>query len=99
MKKTLLAVLLLPVFSNAQVIPAFTIPDTVCVNSPVPITNISTGASPYYWNFCVASISASPTATNLGNVSGALSQPVFMDYVFANNQYYGFLINHYPGAL
>lgn len=81
------------------VLPSFTTPDTVCVNTPVKITNTSSGASSYYWNFCVADLNAPPSGQNLGNVDNNLSQPVFMDYVFYNNRYYGFLINHYPGAL
>ncbi|HSC38667.1 MAG TPA: hypothetical protein VLD19_12370, partial [Chitinophagaceae bacterium] len=99
MKKTLLAVLLLPVFSNAQVIPAFTTPDTVCVNDPVPITNTSTGASTYYWNFCVGDVNKPPVGTNLGNIGGAMTSPVYMDYVFDNGNYYGFVTDNYTGKL
>lgn len=36
---------------------SFTVPDTVCVNEPVTITNTSIGATNYYWIFCVADIS------------------------------------------
>ena len=78
---------------------AFTTPDTVCVNTPVNITNTSTNASTYYWNFCVADINQPPVGTNIGNPGGLLSQPVFMDYAKYNNNYYGFLINHFPGKL
>lgn len=81
------------------VIPDFEIPDTVCVNTPVNITNTTTGATSHYWNFCVADINQAPVGTNLGNIGGLLSQPVFMDYVFYNGNYYGFSINHYPGKL
>lgn len=82
----------------ASVVPAFITPDTVCVNTPVPITNTSTGASNYYWNFCVASIDDVPTATNIGN-PGQLTMPVFIDYAFYNGNYYGFLIDYNPGKL
>ena len=78
---------------------AFSTPDTVCIKDPVTITNSSIGASSYYWNFCVADINATPTGTNLGNINGLLSVPVFMDYAFYNGNYYGFLINYYPGNL
>jgi gliding motility-associated-like protein len=77
----------------------FDIPSSVCVNTPVTITNTSQNASSYYWNFCVADINQAPIGQNLGNPDGNLSQPVFMDYVLFNNNYYGFLINHYPGKL
>lgn len=83
----------------AEATPGFIIPDTVCVNIPVNISNISLNATSYYWNFCVADINQTPDGTNLGNIDGLLSQPVYMDYVFYNGNYYGFLINHYPGKL
>ena len=76
----------------------FTTADTVCVGTPVNITNTSTGASSYYWNFCVADINQPPAATNIGNIGG-LTQPVFMDYAFYNNNYYGFVTNYNSGRL
>lgn len=78
---------------------SFAAPDTVCVNSPVSITNTSTGASSYYWNFCVADVNATPMATNLGNPGGYFSQPVFMDIAEDNGNYYGFVVNHVPGGI
>jgi gliding motility-associated-like protein len=85
--------------SLSQAVASFTTPDTVCITNPVAITNTSSGASSYYWNFCVADITSTPVGTNLGNISGNLTWPVFMDYVFVNNNYYGFLVNHMPGGL
>jgi gliding motility-associated-like protein len=83
----------------ASVVASFSAPDTVCVTNPVNITNTTSGATSYFWNFCVADISQPPLGTNLGNISNNLSQPVFMDYVFVNNNYYGFVVNHLPGGL
>jgi gliding motility-associated-like protein len=83
----------------APVIPRFTTKDTVCVNTPVAITNTSSGASSYYWNFCVADLNTAPVGENIGNTGSNLSQPVFMDYAFDKGNYYGFVINHYPGGL
>ena len=77
----------------------FTVPDTVCVNSAVAITNISTGASNYFWNFCTADLNQPPTGTNLGNVGGTLSLPVFSDFTQYNGNYYVFVANNYPGRL
>lgn len=77
----------------------FTAPDTVCINKPVTITNTSVGASSYFWNFCVADIDKAPVANNIGNPSGRLANPVFMDYAFANGNYYGFTTNFEPGGL
>ena len=72
-----------PVSSPAPVT-SFTAPDTVCLNSPVNIQNTSQGATNYYWNFCTANINQPPIGTNLGNVGGLLSKPVYIDYVFTN---------------
>lgn len=89
-----------PLAGPPSVTADFSIPDTVCVNSPVHIINHSTNASTYFWNFCSANLTvASPVGTNLGNISGLLSQPVFMDFVFDGTNYYGFLMNHHPGGL
>jgi len=78
---------------------SFTAPDTVCVNSPVNITNTSANATTNYWNFCVADINAPPVGTNLGNVGGLLNRPVYIDYVFEGGNYYGFLTNNTPQKL
>lgn len=45
----------------------FTMPDTICINTPLQITNIAVGASSYYWNFCVACTNGGPV--NCANVS------------------------------
>lgn|GEM_PF-470672 len=86
-------------FSQATTVAGFSTPDTVCITNPVNITNTTVGASSNFWNFCVADINQAPTGVNLGNVGGNLSAPVFMDYVFDNNNYYGFSINFNPGNL
>ena len=77
----------------------FTIPDTVCVNTPVTITNTSINATTSYWNFCVANINSTPGGTNLGNIGNQFQLPVFIDYVQYNGNWYGFLTNNTPGKL
>jgi gliding motility-associated-like protein len=84
---------------QVTVTPAFTAPDTVCVNNPVNITNTTVGASSYFWNFCVADVNTTPTAVNLGNPGSFLSQPVFVDMAEQNGNYYGFVVNHFPGGI
>lgn len=79
--------------------PGFTMPATVCPNVPVNIKNTSTGGTSFFWSFCDADPNTVPEAVNLGNINGLLSQPVFLDVVSENGKYYGFLVNHYPGAL
>src|SRR5882762_5675316 len=80
-------------------IPSFTMPDTVCVGNKVKITNTSAGGTDFYWNFCVADINSNPVASNLGNIGGLLSFPVFIDIVSENGKFYGFLTNWSPSGL
>ncbi|RYY90216.1 MAG: T9SS type B sorting domain-containing protein [Chitinophagaceae bacterium] len=75
----------------------FTAPDTVCVNAPVTITNTSTNASTYTWNFCVANAATVPQGTNLG--THGFGTPVFMDYALDGNTYYGFVTNNVSASL
>lgn len=78
----------------------FTIPDTVCVNTSVSIKNTTTGGSNFYWSFCDPDLNVVPEAINIGNTGGLLSLPVFMDLAQDNNgNYYGFVVNNYPGKL
>lgn len=78
---------------------SFTAPDTVCVNTSVKITNTTKGATNYYWNFCEPDINSNPTAVNIGNPGGYLSQPVFSDLAEYNGNYYAFVVNYQPGGL
>lgn len=96
----LLAVLLLTTFPTFSQTAIFEAPDTVCVNTPVQVSNVL-NASSYYWNFCVSNVVNSlPTGVNLGNFGGALSYPVFSDFVESNGNYYLFVVNHFnPSGL
>ncbi|TDW96636.1 T9SS type B sorting domain-containing protein [Dinghuibacter silviterrae] len=49
-----LALLLCAGVARAQLSAAFNHPDTVCLGAPVTLTNQSTGATSYSWNFCNA---------------------------------------------
>jgi gliding motility-associated-like protein len=81
------------------VIPSFALPDTVCVNTSVNITNTSIGASSYYWNFCTANINKVPTGASLGNPGGQLTTPCFIDYAYQNGNWYGFITSNNPPSL
>lgn len=78
---------------------SFTAPDSVCVNSPVSVSNVFPGATTYNWNFCVSNIDTTPTAIDLGNVGGMLSSPVWMSVVQDGGNYYAFVIDHLSGNL
>jgi gliding motility-associated-like protein len=84
---------------TTDVIADFDIPASVCVGEPVNITNTSQHATSYFWNFCQGNINNSPTGTNLGNPGNQLSTPVFMDYVFDNGNYYGFVTSYVTANL
>ncbi|MBL7740053.1 MAG: gliding motility-associated C-terminal domain-containing protein [Chitinophagaceae bacterium] len=77
---------------QTTVLADFSIPDTVCVNTPVTITNTSTNATTYYWNFCSGSLNSIPAGTNF--TSPNLSMPVFMDIVQEGTNFYVFVVNH-----
>ncbi|MCF6404958.1 gliding motility-associated C-terminal domain-containing protein [Chitinophaga filiformis] len=73
---------------------SFNIPDTVCVNTPVRITNTSTGGSTYFWNFCSGSLFNTPSVSNLGNIGGNLNVPTFMSTAKDGNNYFAFVTNN-----
>lgn len=74
-------------------------PDTVCVNEPVNITNAASNATNYFWNFCAGNSFSAPTGVNLGNLGNTLAYPVFSDIVTDNGNYYLFVSNNWPGGL
>jgi gliding motility-associated-like protein len=73
---------------------SFNAPDTVCVNSPVTITNTSTGGSSWYWNFCSGGLTQTPTAINLGNPGGYLNVPVFTETAKDGSNFYAFVVDN-----
>jgi hypothetical protein len=78
----------------------FSLPDTICVNTPVNITNLTKGGANFYWNFCEAGINETPSATNIGNLGNVLKSPVFMDMAKNDDgNYYAFSVNYNPGKL
>jgi len=89
-----LFIILLHTFENlcAQTIIAnFISPDTVCVNETVTITNITTGGSTYYWNFCSGNTNNDPTGVNIGNPGGLLSIPTYITLVKEGNDCFSFI--------
>ena len=72
----------------------FTATDTVCVNSPLVVSNSSSPAGSYYWSFGAASPLANPSIVNPGIAS--INGPAVIDYVRDGNNYYGFVITGSP---
>ena len=89
----------LPFHQLSGQVPSFAMPAAVCTNTPVNIVNTSTGGTSYFWSFCSADLTQTPEAVNLGNIFGTAAQPVFIEIVSENNNYYGLLTSHYPGLL
>jgi len=70
----------------------YTLPDTVCPNTPISITNSSSALS-FNWDNGLGDLNSVPTSFILPAVSGTLSYPENMKVVFENGNYYGFVPN------
>ncbi len=77
--------------ASAQVIADFRIPDTICEGTSVVVTNMTTGGSTYYWNFCSGDASNNPIGTNLGNPGGLLDIPTYITMVKQDNDCFSFV--------
>ena len=69
----------------------FTVPDTVCAGDLIRITNLTTGGSNFYWNFCTGDANANPIGVNIGNPGGLLSIPTYITLVRQNNDCFSFI--------
>lgn len=70
----------------------FTLPDTICPNTPIVITNTSNAIS-FNWDNGLGDLDSIPAATILPAVAGTLTYPENMKVVFENGNYYGFVPN------
>src|SRR5947207_1016920 len=79
-----------------QVTAGFICSDTVCVNTPFIVSNITTEpANTYFWEACSSATLAAPVASNLGNPTGAsFSNPVYFDVQEDAGNYYMFMTNN-----
>ncbi len=88
-------ILVLPLFmpdTSAQVA-SFIAPDTICVGSPVTLTNQSTPGQTYYWSFCSGNTLLNPLGTNIGNPGNWLDVPVYITLVKDGGTCYSFITN------
>ncbi|WP_341838690.1 gliding motility-associated C-terminal domain-containing protein [Chitinophaga pollutisoli] len=72
---------------------SFSVRDTVCVGSPVTITESSTGVSTWQWNFCSGNSFQPPTAVNHGNPAGFVQAPEHSVIVREGGQFFAFMTN------
>jgi gliding motility-associated-like protein len=83
---------------RGQVTASFTVPGAVCVGSQVSVTNTTVGGTNYFWSFCAADFSTTPQATNIGNPSNSLNEPVFGCYAQDNSgNFYGLVTDYALG--
>ncbi|HPS62526.1 MAG TPA: gliding motility-associated C-terminal domain-containing protein, partial [Bacteroidales bacterium] len=70
----------------------FTIPDTVCEDNPVVISNVQpVNATSYQWNFCTGNASGVPDGVNIGNPNQDLNAPGFLTMVRDSVEFYTFI--------
>lgn len=77
----------------------FILPDSLCINKDVIITNLSQGATTYLWNFCSANVSQPPLGLNLDTPPGTLNIPVYLSLVSDGNEFYSFITNSGDGTI
>ena len=70
----------------------YTLPDTICPNTPLTITNTSSAIS-FNWDNGLGDLDSVPTSAILPAVAGTLTYPENMKVVFENGNYYGFVPN------
>jgi len=74
----------------------FTIPDTICQDKPVFITNVQPNtAVSWHWNFCSGNANYQPEGVILGNPLQMLVSPIFITLVKDSLEYYTFITS--PG--
>lgn len=81
------------------VIAAFSMPDTVCLDSPVPIVNLSQGASTYLWKFCTGDPLTNIHGIDLGNPSGTIDLPLGIALAQEGTSFYAFNTNAQSGTI
>lgn len=77
----------------------FTLADSSCVGNQITITNLTTGGSTFYWNFCSGNANSDPTATNIGNPGGLLNVPGGNTLAQDGNNYYSFVTCQFVSGL
>ena len=95
--KSILCILLLfaGLQLHAQVVADFTMPDTICVNRDIKITNLTTGGTTFYWSFCSGNTAADPIGSEMLNTGGKLGGPSYITLAQDGQKCYSFVSNHF----
>jgi len=84
---------------SGQPIVNFTLPDSSCVGDQINITNLTTGGSTFYWNFCSGNANNDPTGVNIGNPGNLLNVPTYITLVQDGNNCYSFISSQQVGVI
>ena len=76
---------------SASVTCDFTFQDTVCKNAPVTITNLSQGATNYFWQFCPGTPLSFPSGISTGSIANKLGLPFGISLEREGNMFYAFI--------
>ena len=76
---------------SGQPVVNFTLPDSSCVGAQINITNLTTGGTTYYWDFCSGNANITPVGVNLGNIGNALISPAYITLVQDSNDCFSFV--------
>ena len=85
--------------SPHAVIADFSIPDTICLNNPLPVVNLSQGSSSWFWKFCTGDPLTDIHGISLGNPGHTLDEPLGIALVREGSTYYAFNTNSISGTL
>jgi gliding motility-associated-like protein len=73
----------------------FTLPDTICEENPVVISDVQpVTAISYKWSFCSGNASSEPDGVNMGNPNQKLNAPHFITLAQDIPGYYTFTVNN-----
>ncbi len=71
----------------------FTLPDTSCVGAQINITNLTTGGTTFFWDFCSGNANITPVGVNIGNPGNMLTYPLYITLVQDSNDFFSFASN------
>jgi gliding motility-associated-like protein len=78
---------------SGQPVVNFIFPDTSCVGSQINITNLTTGGTTFYWDFCSGNANTTPIGINIGNPGNSLHEPAYITLVQDSTDCFSFVTN------
>mgnify|MGYP003873402141 CR=1 FL=1 len=85
--------------AHAQLLSAnFSVQSNACLNEKLHLTNTSTNANKYEWDFCEGDLFGQPVATGVGSISSAFN-PKDMDIKKYGDNWYGFVTSRSTNSI